>query len=257
MASSAEIKKITLQLLHRAACWKAGETRAFGGGEHGDSEHSVAGVLPAHNAENTCASKAQQRLGKLVNRVRCERHVASLDQVPHTTPQRGTGDPQVEKATKGLATTRQRNQSGPGAAVFFGARPVDSSRDIPASEFMAAGRRFLGIKEFLGTGCPCCGAAGANTRHARLCHDRTRRLTSTSPWSTRSTAPFRGCPCVVKGKRAAPFPRKRGFYYRHRHRGERTPRCYGIEVSQQSDIARRHVCGPTRTRRGACAGRRR
>ena len=49
-------------------------------------------------------------------------------------------------------------------------KTVDSSRVIPASEFVSAGRRFLGMEEFLATRCPCCGATDANTRHARLCH---------------------------------------------------------------------------------------
>ena len=43
-------------------------------------------------------------------------------------------------------------------------------RVIPASEFVSAGRRFLGREEFLATRCPCCGATDANTRHARLGH---------------------------------------------------------------------------------------
>ena len=38
-------------------------------------------VLPAHNAKTVSFSKAQRRLGKLVNRVRCERYVDSLDQL--------------------------------------------------------------------------------------------------------------------------------------------------------------------------------
>ena len=33
-----------------------------------------------------------------------------------------------------------------------------------------AGRRHLGIEEHLTATCPTCGAADANTRHARLCH---------------------------------------------------------------------------------------
>ena len=50
------------------------------------------------------------------------------------------------------------------------AKPVDSSRVILAPEFLYAGRRFLGMEEFLAIRCPCCGATDADTRHARLCH---------------------------------------------------------------------------------------
>ena len=58
--------------------------RAFRAGEQCASGQSVADVLPAHDAETISSSKAQHRLGKLVNRVRYERYVASLDQLPET-----------------------------------------------------------------------------------------------------------------------------------------------------------------------------
>ena len=73
--------------------------RAFRAGEQGASGQSVADVLPAHHAETISSSKAQHRQGKLVNRVRCERFVAKLDQLPEKRPQRETGDSQSEKET--------------------------------------------------------------------------------------------------------------------------------------------------------------
>ena len=69
-----------------------------------------------------------------------------------------------------MAKARQRSQLGSRATAFLRARPVDSTRTIPASEFVTAGKRFLGIEEFLAARCPCCGEAEVNTRHARLCH---------------------------------------------------------------------------------------
>ena len=47
---------------------------------------------------------------------------------------------------------------------------MDASRVIPAQEFLYAWRRHLEIEEHLAATCPACGAADANTRHARLCH---------------------------------------------------------------------------------------
>ena len=114
--------------------------RAFRAGEQGASGQSVADVLPAHDAETISSSKAQQRLGKLVNRVRCERHVSSLDQLPETRPQRDTGESQGEAETRDLAKARQRSQSGSRATAFLRARPVDSARTIPASKFVTAGK---------------------------------------------------------------------------------------------------------------------
>ena len=101
--------------------------RAFKAGEQGSSGQSASDALPAHDAENISSSKAQYRLGKLVNRVRYERYVSSLDQLPETRPQRDTGDPQGEGETRDLAKARQRSQSGSGATAFLRARPVDSA----------------------------------------------------------------------------------------------------------------------------------
>ena len=49
--------------------------RAFRAGEQGASRQSVADVLPEHDAETISSSKAQHRLGYLVNRVCYERYV--------------------------------------------------------------------------------------------------------------------------------------------------------------------------------------
>ena len=61
---------------------KSWRERTFRAGEQGASGQSIADVLPAHDAETISSSKAQHRLGKLVNRVRYERYVSSLDQLP-------------------------------------------------------------------------------------------------------------------------------------------------------------------------------
>ena len=103
---------------------------AFRAGEQRASGQSVADVLPAHDAETIRSSKAQHRLGKQVNRVRSERFVYSLDQLPETRPQRDTGDSRGEKQTRDLAKARQRSHSGSGATAFLRARPVDSARTI-------------------------------------------------------------------------------------------------------------------------------
>eukprot|EP00904_Undaria_pinnatifida_P003430 jgi/Undpi1/13088/HiC_scaffold_8.g02750.m1 len=90
--------------------------------------------------------------------------------LPETRPQRDISESQGEKETRDLARARQRSQSGSGATAFLRARPVDSASTIPASEFVTAVSRFLGIEDFLAARCPCCGEAEVNTRHARLCH---------------------------------------------------------------------------------------
>ena len=140
--------------------------RAFRAAEQGASWQSVADVLSAHDAETITSSKAQHGLGKLVNRVHYERYVPSLDQLPETRSQQDTIESQGEKETRDLAEARQRSQSRSGAAAFPRARPVDSARTIPASKFVTAGERFLGIEEFLAARCPYCGEAEVNTRHA-------------------------------------------------------------------------------------------
>ena len=77
------------------------------------SGQSIAGILQAHDAKSTSSSKAQYRVGKLVNRVRYDRYVATLEQLPETSPPRGTGDPHGEKEARGFAKARRRSQSGP------------------------------------------------------------------------------------------------------------------------------------------------
>ena len=67
--------------------------RAFREREQDVSGQSTAGLLPAHDVETTSYSRKQYRSGKLVCRVRYDRYVASLEQLPETTPPWGTGDP--------------------------------------------------------------------------------------------------------------------------------------------------------------------
>ena len=76
------------------------------------------------------------------------------------------GVSEIRECTK----AKQRSQSGPGAAAWLRARPVDASSVIPAQEFLYAGRRHLRIEENSAATCPACGAVDANTRNARLCH---------------------------------------------------------------------------------------
>ena len=92
--------------------------RAFKAGEQGASGQSIANVLPAHDAETISSSKAQHRLGKLVNRLHYERYVSSLDQLPQARPERDTSESQGEKKTRDLAKARQRSQSGSGTTAF-------------------------------------------------------------------------------------------------------------------------------------------
>ena len=75
-----------------------------------------------------------------------------------------------ESENRECAKVRQRSQSGPGAATWLRARPVDAHRVIPAQKFLYARRRHLGMEEHLAATCPAYGAADTNTRHARLCH---------------------------------------------------------------------------------------
>ena len=114
----------------------------FRAGNQDTSGQPVEEVLPAHDAETISSGKAQHRLGKLTNRVRYDRYLASIDELPETRRQQGTGDLQGEKETRGLAKARQRSQSGPGATTFLRARPVNSARTVPASESVPPGRRF-------------------------------------------------------------------------------------------------------------------
>ena len=127
-------------------------------------------VLTTHDAETINPHKAQEKLGKLVNRVRYDRHVTSGNGLPiHARPPEEVG-PFGESETCECAKVRQRSQSGPGAATWLRGRSGDASRVIPAQEFLYTGRQHLGIEGHLPAMCSACGAAGSNSRHARLCH---------------------------------------------------------------------------------------
>ena len=66
---------------------------AFRPGQQDTSGQSIAST----RRQTISSSKAQHILGKLVNRVRYDRYVESLEQLPEMTPPRGTGDPNGEK----------------------------------------------------------------------------------------------------------------------------------------------------------------
>ena len=173
-------------------------------------------MLPAHNAETIRSSEAQHSLGILVNRVHYERYVSSLDQLPETRPQRDTGDSQGEEKTRDLAKARQRSQSGSGSTAFLRARPVDSAKTIPASEFVTAWNRFLGMVEFLAARCPCCGEAGANTRHARLCHRSGSQVNQHQPLVHALSRTLKGLSIHHQVESGAPFHADRVFATGHR-----------------------------------------
>ena len=220
--------------------------RAFRGEEQEASGGSVAEVLPAHDAESISPTSAQHRLGKLVNRVRYERYVPSLDQLPvETTTQRGTSNPQEEKESRGLARARHRSQSGPGATAFLRARPVHSARVIPPSEFVAAGRWFPGIEEVLAARCPCCGAAEAITRRARLCHRPGAQVNQHQPPVHALSRTFKRMPIRHQMESGAPFHAIRDL------RMNIVIEVGGLRDATVSEYRskaippRRHVCGPT------------
>ena len=143
----------------------------WGLGAEGDQAPRTpeADMLAAHDAVTTNSTKAQQKLGKLVNQGRHAAHTSLLDQLPETSHPQGPGDPLGRCETKALAKARYRSLQGAGATACLRARPTDSLRVIPAAEFVGMGRRFLGIEEHVAVRCPCCNAVKVDTRHARIC----------------------------------------------------------------------------------------
>ena len=147
--------------------------RASRANEEEASGLSVMEVLPAHDGETISSHKVQHiQAGQQVNRVRFQRYVASLDQLPEVAGPSGWKDlfGGIETSLRDLAKTRQRNLSGPGAVACSRARPVDPARIIPASAFVSIGRRCQGIEEALAARCPCCEATDVNARHGRTCN---------------------------------------------------------------------------------------
>ena len=65
-----------------------------------------ADILAAHDTVTTNSTKAQHKLGKLVNQGRHAAHTPFLDQLPETSHPQGPGDPLRRFETKALAKAR-------------------------------------------------------------------------------------------------------------------------------------------------------
>ena len=143
----------------------------WGLGAEGDQAPRTpeADILAAHDTVTTNSTKAQHKLGKLVNQGRHAAHTSLLDQLPEMSYPQGPGDPLGGCGTKALAKARYRSLQGAGATACLRARPTDSFRVIPAAESVGMGRRFLGIEEHVAVRCPCCNAINVDSRHARIC----------------------------------------------------------------------------------------
>ena len=77
----------------------------WGLGAEGDQAPRTpeADILAAHDAVTTNSTKAQKKLGKLVNQGRHAAHTALIDQLPETSRPQGPGDPLGRCETKPLA----------------------------------------------------------------------------------------------------------------------------------------------------------
>ena len=147
--------------------------RAFRANEEGGSGQYDVEVLPAHDALTISSHKAQHKLVQQVNRVRYQRYIASLDQLPEVAGPSDGNDVSGGIETRGLARARQRSLWGPGAVACLRARPEDTARILPASAIVSMGRRFLGMEEPIAAESLCCESTDvtdATTRHARTCH---------------------------------------------------------------------------------------
>ena len=126
-------------------------------------------MLAAHDAVSTNSRKVQQKLGKLVNQGRHAARTASMGQLLERAHPPGPDDSLGRSETKAFAKARYGSLQGAGATACLWARPTDSRRVIPATEFVGIGRRFMGIEEHVVVRCPCCDATDVDTRHARIC----------------------------------------------------------------------------------------
>ena len=149
-----------------------------------------------------------------------------LTSSPGRRPSEARAAHKRDNETRGLGKARQRSGSGPRATSFLRARPINSAGIIPTSEFVAAGRRFLEIEEFLTARCPCCGAAEANTRHHDCVIDRAPRAPG-----ARALPRFKSIIHSSPSGKCNPVPRKQGFPRGHCYRGGGTPKCYGFGPS--------------------------
>ena len=169
-----------------------------------------------------------------------------------SSPRRGPSETQATLKTRGRPSLGQ----GPatesigirGYHLVLRARPVDSAGSIPASEFMTAGKIFMGMEEFLAARCPCCGEAEVNTRHARLCQRSDAQVNQRLPHVHALSRNLKSMFICHQVESGAPFHANRDLANGHIDWGEWTSRRYGTRVSRQISTLRRHVRGP------ACGG---
>ena len=76
---------------------------------------------------------------------------------------------------------------------------------------MTAGKRFLGIEEFLAARCPSFGEAEVNTRHARLCHRSGAQVKQRQPLVHALSRTLKGMSIRHQVESGAPFHTGRGL----------------------------------------------
>lgn len=118
--------------------------------------------LAAHDGESTTPRRAQTKLGKIIDKMRLDKFVQSLEYLPLQTVPPTQRDPFGGKESRDAAKARVRSSQGKGAHAWLRATPIDRAREIPANEFTLALRRTIGVEEFLASGCPRC-AIGTET----------------------------------------------------------------------------------------------
>ena len=201
-----------------------------------------ANTLAAHDAVPTNSRKAQQKVGKSVDKGRHAAHTALPEQLPETARPPGPDDPLGGGETKAFAKARSRSLQRAGSTACLRARPTDSLRVISAAEFVGIGRRFIGIGEHVAMRCPCCDAVDVDTRHACICP-------SAADEPAPTTSP-RDLPHVEAARNSTPSGERRTVHCRHepadghRHQKRSSGRSEQ-RVQREVHPAGRHSCRPS------------
>ena len=118
-------------------------------GENGRRQPTVA-ELAAHDGESTTPRKAQHKLGKVVNQIKLDNFMESLEHLPEEEIPPTQDDPFGGSETKDMALARVRSSQGPGAHAFFRAAPTDPSTSDPTERVRLRHETRLGDRRVFG-----------------------------------------------------------------------------------------------------------
>ena len=141
--------------------------RAFRANAEGASGQSDVEVLPAHDAQIISFHKAQHNLGQQVDRVRYQRYVGTLNQLPETAGQPGPNDMFGGNQSQRSCQRSATEYTGARCCRLFESKACESSTNPTGFGVRIYGMTLPGNGGTPSGEVPLLRSDGVNTRHTR------------------------------------------------------------------------------------------